>query len=93
MSYSFNKDAKDGDTVTLDNGVTYQYEDEKDRWVVKSVGGKSVDGKRKDLVPQLKGSFEIDDDGKAVIPDNAFYISEENNEEGWKDEVRYPGVW
>ena len=93
MSYSFPKDAKDGDTVSLDNGVEYQYEDEKDRWVVKSVGGASVDGKRKDFIPQLKGSFEIDDDGKAVIPDNAFYISEEDNEDGWKDEIRYPGVW
>ena len=52
-----------------------------------------LDGRRKDFIPQLKGSFEIDGDGKAVIPDNAFYISEEDNEDGWKDEVRYPGVW
>jgi hypothetical protein len=93
MSYSFPKDAKDGDTVTLDNGVKYQYQDENDRWVVKSVGAPAADGRRKDFIPQLKGSFEIDDDGKAVIPDNAFYISEEDNEDGWKDEVRYPGVW
>ena len=55
--------------------------------------GAALDGRRKEFIPQLKGSFEIDDDGKAVIPDNAFYISEEDNEDGWKDEVRYPGVW
>ena len=37
--YAFDKDAQDGDTVTLENGVQYQYEAAKDRWVVKSVAG------------------------------------------------------
>ena len=40
MSYAFNKDAKDGDTVTLANGVRYQYEEAKDRWMVRSVQDK-----------------------------------------------------
>ena len=39
MSYSFDKDAKDGDVVTLDNGVAYQYDAAKDRWLVKAVAG------------------------------------------------------
>ena len=37
MSYSFPKDAVDGDVVALSNGVRYQYESAKDRWMVKSV--------------------------------------------------------
>jgi hypothetical protein len=36
-AYSFYKDAKDGDTVTLENGARYQYQEAKNRWVVKSV--------------------------------------------------------
>jgi len=32
MSYSFDKNASDGDTVTLANGITYQYNASKDRW-------------------------------------------------------------
>ena len=35
--YSFYKDAKDGETITLANGVRYQYEEAKNRWVVRSV--------------------------------------------------------
>ena len=38
MSYAFDKDAKDGDVVTLENGVAYQYDAAKDRWLVKAVG-------------------------------------------------------
>ncbi len=37
MSYAFYKDATDGDTVTLTNGVRYQYQKAKNRWVVKSI--------------------------------------------------------
>ena len=37
MSYAFYKDAEDGDTVTLENGVRYQYQKAKSRWVVKSI--------------------------------------------------------
>ena len=37
MSYAFPKEAKDGDVVSLSNGVRYQYQAEKDRWMVKSV--------------------------------------------------------
>ena len=37
MSYSFYKDARDGDTVTLANGVRYQYEKDKKRWMVHSL--------------------------------------------------------
>jgi len=37
MSYSFPKDAKDGDTVTLENGVEYIFHNDKSRWVVNSV--------------------------------------------------------
>jgi hypothetical protein len=92
-AYSFPKDAKDGNEITLENGATYKYEEDKDRWMVLSIGGPAPTGKRKDFIPQLRGSFEIDGDGKAVIPDNAFYISEEDNEDGWKDEIVYPGVW
>ena len=36
-AYSFYKDTKDGDTVTLENGARYQYQEAKNRWVVKSV--------------------------------------------------------
>ena len=39
MSYVFDKDAKDGDVVTLENGVAYQYDAAKDRWLVKAVAG------------------------------------------------------
>ena len=39
MSYAFDKDAQDGDTVVLENGVQYQYDAAKDRWLVKSVAG------------------------------------------------------
>ena len=39
MSYAFDKDAKDGDVVTLENGVAYQYDEAKDRWLVKDVAG------------------------------------------------------
>lgn len=92
--YNFNKNAPDGDEVTLENGVTYKYELAKDRWMVSSVGTDSNGfEKQKSFLPQLRGSFKIDDDGKAVIPDNAFYVSEEDNEDGWKDEIVYPGVW
>ena len=37
MSYAFPKDAEDGDVVALSNGVRYQYQAEKDRWMVKEV--------------------------------------------------------
>ena len=37
MAYAFPKDAKDGDVVSLSNGVRYQYQADKDRWIVKSV--------------------------------------------------------
>ena len=36
-SYAFYKDARDGDTVTLANGVRYQYQEAKNRWVVRSL--------------------------------------------------------
>ena len=39
MSYAFDKDAKDGDIVTLENGVAYQFDEAKDRWLVKDVAG------------------------------------------------------
>jgi hypothetical protein len=35
--YAFYKEARDGDTVTLENGARYQYQKAKNRWVVKSV--------------------------------------------------------
>lgn len=35
--YAFYKDAKDGETVTLVNGVRYQYQEAKNRWVVRSI--------------------------------------------------------
>ena len=35
--YAFYKDARDGDTVTLANGVRYQYQKAKKRWVVNSI--------------------------------------------------------
>ena len=37
MSYAFYKDAEDGQTVTLKNGVRYQYQKAKKRWVVNSI--------------------------------------------------------
>ena len=37
--YAFDKNAKDGDTVTLENGATYKYDEAKDRWLVKDVAG------------------------------------------------------
>jgi len=37
MSYSFPKDAKEGDKVTLENGVEYIFHKDKARWVVNSV--------------------------------------------------------
>ena len=37
MSYAFPKEAKDGDVVALKNGVRYQYQAEKDRWIAKAV--------------------------------------------------------
>ena len=37
MSYAFYKDARDGDTVTLANGVRYQYQKAKKRWMVHSL--------------------------------------------------------
>ena len=40
-SYAFPKDAKDGDVVTLENGVAYQFDEAKDRWLVKDVAGSS----------------------------------------------------
>ena len=36
-AYSFYKDAKDGDTVTLANGARYQYQEDKKRWMVHSL--------------------------------------------------------
>ncbi|MDA8620273.1 hypothetical protein N9L28_05850 [Luminiphilus sp.] len=39
MSYAFPKDAVDGDIVTLENGVAYKYDAEKDRWLVQAVAG------------------------------------------------------
>ena len=43
MSYAFPQDAKDGDIVTLENGVAYQYDEDKDRWLVKAVAGSGSD--------------------------------------------------
>ena len=37
--FAFDKNAQDGDVVTLENGVTYQYDEAKDRWLVKDVAG------------------------------------------------------
>ena len=36
MSFSFPTDAKDGDKLTLENGVEYIFEEDKDRWLVNS---------------------------------------------------------
>ena len=36
-SYSFPKEAADGDVVALSNGVRYQYQADKDRWMVKAI--------------------------------------------------------
>ena len=33
MSYAFDKDAKDGDVVTLENGVAYQYDAPNWTWI------------------------------------------------------------
>lgn len=37
MSYSFPTDAEEGDVVALSNGVRYQYQADKDRWMVKAI--------------------------------------------------------
>ena len=44
MSYAFDKNAQDGDVVTLENGVAYQYDEAKDRWLVKAVAGSGTGG-------------------------------------------------
>ena len=44
MSYAFPTDAKEGDIVTLENGVAYQYDEAKDRWLVKAVAGSGSGG-------------------------------------------------
>ena len=69
-SYAFDKNAKDGDTVTLENGVTYQFEEAKDRWMVLSVGEGAAGRGFKPHLFQMRGSFEITN-GKVVgAPEN-----------------------
>ena len=42
MSYSFPLNQPDGTQVTLANGVTYQYDQANDRWLVRSVQNDQV---------------------------------------------------
>ena len=96
MAYAFDKDAKDGDTVTLENGVTYKYEEAKDRWVVLSVGeGSGI--ARRGFAPhlfQMRGGFEITD-GKVVgYPENPNGTGK-TARDFWDDMefADYPGVY
>jgi hypothetical protein len=61
MSYAFYKDAKDGDTVTLENGVRYVYEADKQRWVTKEIVDASACPKFEAVClayPDLKSTVE-----------------------------------
>ena len=91
-SFAFDKDAKDGDTVTLENGVTYQYEEAKDRWLVQSVGGASGDFLQK-WAMQLRGTFELDADGKVIIPDDVIYESDNDPDAELYADYKRAGVW
>ena len=92
--FAFDKDAKDGDTVTLENGVTYQYEEAKDRWMVLSVGGSTSRSGFKPHLFQLRGSFEITD-GKVVgYPENPKGTGKQSRD--FFDDLEYasyPGVY
>ena len=55
MSYAFYKDARDGDTVTLANGVRYQYQKAKKRWVVNSIYDADVCPRFDALATQVQG--------------------------------------
>ena len=57
MSYAFDKDAKDGDVVTLENGVAYQYDKAKDRWLVKAVAGGGTGADWGFPLPEDQGNY------------------------------------
>ena len=59
MSYSFNKDAKDGDKVTLENGVEYIFQTSKNRWVVNSVEGSLGEELVKKAGDKMTGDLEL----------------------------------
>ena len=42
---------------------------------------------------QLRGDFQLDADGKAVPPDNSYWVADENNPDGWPADAELPGVW
>ena len=94
MSYAFDKNAKDGDEVTLENGATYKYEEGKDRWLVQSVDGKDNSVFEKHLF-QLRGGFTLTGDRKVVVP----IENPKNSQKGTRDYyddleyADYPGVF
>ena len=59
MSYSFSKDAKDGDKVTLENGVEYIFQASKSRWVVNSVEGSLGEELVKKSGDKMTGDLEM----------------------------------
>ena len=55
--FSFDKDAQDGDVVTLENGVAYQYDAAKDRWLVKAVAGSGTGADWGFPLPEEQGNY------------------------------------
>ena len=66
MSYSFDKDAKDGDKVTLENGVEYIFQASKNRWVVNSVEGSLGEELVKKSGDSMSGDLKMVKNGDGV---------------------------
>ena len=86
------------DIFTGDNGITYLWDTDDGKWQIKGFGQKDEPGPNKDWIMQLRGNFEFDADGKAVIPPNSYSNTEDSpvvnpetglTEAGWQK----PGVY
>jgi len=78
--YNFNKNATDGDKVTLQNGVQYTYESAKDRWVVSSVEGSLGEELVKKSGDTMTGTLEmVKTDGVDPVIETRYLSSGENS--------------
>lgn len=78
---------------TGDNGITYSWDATDGKWVIKGFSSNKQE-RYPDLVMQLRGYFELNGNGEAVLPDGIIYDSDiMGGPDGTDVYVMRPGIW
>jgi len=78
---------------TGDNGITYRWDTADKKWQVKGFGS-AARKRHPDLVMQLRGYFELNGNGEAVLPDGIIHDSDiMGGPDGADVYVMRPGIW